>query len=108
MLQQLPIILPAAVAGIAVTGWLLRGLRRVWRLMSKTNRWLDQVLGEPAKDGQPARPSLMARIEQIERQLADHLEWHAKPDGTPAARTPARPNGDWTGRARRPNEERRP
>lgn len=92
-LDQLPIILPTAVAAIAVLGWSARGVRRMWRLMSKANRWLDQVLGEPARDGLPARPSLMQRVEHIEKQQAEHVEWHAGRSGAPARPTPARPNG---------------
>ncbi len=82
--QALGIVSGSLAAAIVVVTWAAKGLRRMWRLMSKANRWLDQVLGEPAQNGQPARPSLMQRVEHIEKQLARHLEWHDNPAGQPA------------------------
>jgi hypothetical protein len=72
----------------------------MWRLMSKANRWLDQVLGEPARDGQPARPGLMdrvtgieARVAGLEEKVAEHVEWHGAPGDQPARAVPRQPNG---------------
>lgn len=80
----------------------------MWRLMSKANRWLDQVLGEPARDGEPARLGLMERVAGIERRmagidakLAEHLEWHGDPSGSPAGRTGPRPNSGPPGARRK-------
>jgi hypothetical protein len=110
-LDRLAITLTAIVATLAIIGYAARGLRRMWHLMSKVNRWLDQVLGEPARDGQPGRPSLMQRVEAIETKLggvetklADHLDWHADPRGTP----PAHPESNGVQRSRRAGGPFRP
>jgi hypothetical protein len=97
--QRLGIVCGSILAALGVAGLAARGLHRMWRLMSKANRWLDQVLGEPAHDGEPARPGLMERVAGIERRvaaidakLAEHLEWHGDPDGSPAAHVRPHPN----------------
>jgi hypothetical protein len=98
--QALGIICGSILAVVGVAGWVVRGLRRMWRLMSKANRWLDQVLGEPARDGSPGRPGLMERVTGIEAgmagieaRLSEHLDWHGDPGGRTARTTPPRPNG---------------
>lgn len=65
-----------AVAGVLFL--VTRGIRRMWQLLRKVNRLLDQTLGSPG------RPSLMDRVEGIETKLAEHLHWHASPGGRPA------------------------
>lgn len=96
---QLGIVCGAIIALLAVGSWTARGIRRVWHLMRKVNRLLDQTLGDPVA----GKPSLMQRVQSIERtqddirqQLAEHLQWHADPQGQPARSTQPRPNG--TGR----------
>jgi hypothetical protein len=111
--QRLGIVCGSILAALALAGWAARGIRRMWRLMSKANRWLDQVLGEPARDGEPARPGLMERVAGIERRmaaidvkLAEHLEWHGDPDGSPTRRVSPKPNGGVSRTARsRPRPE---
>ena len=61
----------------------------MWHLGRKLNRWLDQALG----DKEAGLPSLMERVESIEDKLAEHLEWHSGPSGTPARTVAPRPNG---------------
>lgn len=98
--QALGVVAGALVAVLVVLAWTARGMRRMWHLMRKANRWLDQALGEPPRDGQPGRPSLMQRVEQIEHRmgsmedkLTGHLEWHNAPGGRPARRTSEQQNG---------------
>jgi len=64
--------------GVAARGgrWLVRRGRQLGHL-------LDDLLGEPERPGQPARPSLMARVarietrtEAIERRLDEHIRQH--------------------------------
>lgn len=98
--QAIGIVCGSILAAIALIGFAARGTRRMWRLMSKANRWLDQVLGEPARDGQPARPGLMERVAGIEQRcggiedkIDTHLEWHGDPGGQPARDGKPSPNG---------------
>ena len=88
-LIQLGAISISIAAVLGLCSWAARGLWRVWRLGRKLNRWLDQALG----DKEAGLPSLMDRIESIEGQLADHLEWHSDPRGLPAKPVQPWPNG---------------
>lgn len=72
----------------------------MWHLGRKANRFFDLMLGEPARDGRPARPSMMDRMAGMESNLAalqqsfdDHLRWHPEPGGKPAAPDLTKPNG---------------
>lgn len=96
---SIDIVCGALIALVVVASYVARGTRRVWHLMRKVNRLLDQTLGDPTA----GKPSLMQRVQSIEQtqdtisqQLAEHLEWHADPKGQPARPTQQRPNG--TGR----------
>lgn len=98
--QALGVVAGALVAVLVVLAWTARGMRRMWHLMRKANRWLDQALGEPPRDGQPGRPSLMQRVEGLERQVAEvktavdeHQAWHNAPGGRPARRGAEQQNG---------------
>lgn len=78
----------AAVAGavVAVGGALgvaARGGRWLVRRSRQLGHLLDDLLGEPERPGQPARPSLMARVAQIETRteeirmrLDEHIRHH--------------------------------
>lgn len=67
-------VIGAAIAVIGKTGaWILRRSRQVGHL-------LDDVLGEPARPGQAARPSLMTRVTSIEERVAV-IEHEVKPNG---------------------------
>lgn len=78
----------AAVAGavVAVGGALgvaARGGRWLVRRGRQLGHLLDDLLGEPERPGQPERPSLMARIAQIEeltekirKRLDEHIRHH--------------------------------
>lgn len=54
-------------AGLTALGWLVtravRGLRNIGHLV-------DDLRGEPARDGVPARPSLMSRLAAVEESVA--------------------------------------
>jgi hypothetical protein len=92
------IVCGALVAAVTLAALAWRGIRRMWHLLRKVNRLLDQTLGEPANGNHPARPSLMERVESIESKLEAHLEWHANPAGRPASGFPLQPNGPRRGR----------
>jgi hypothetical protein len=50
--------------------------RWVWRTARKLGHLVDDLAGEPARDGHPARPSLMARVTTLEERTAE-----LKPNG---------------------------
>lgn len=61
----------AAVAlCVAVTGFLAWLARLAWRLARRLGRFLDDYQGQPARDGLPAKPGLMARLTSAEVSLA--------------------------------------
>lgn len=83
-------VLQAAVL-IATVGAALAALAKggawLWRRGRQLGHLLDDVLGEPARHDQPARPSLMARVAGIEDRLvvversAAVIEHEVKPNG---------------------------
>ncbi len=54
-----------------------RWVRRTWR---KLDRLADELLGEPAREDRPARPSLMQRVAALDRRLAA-VEAEMRPNG---------------------------
>ncbi|MFG2056698.1 hypothetical protein ACGFI9_22010 [Micromonospora sp. NPDC048930] len=74
----------AVVAAIAALG---KAAAWLWRRSRQLGHLLDDVLGEPARGDQPARPSLMARVAGIEDRLAvveksaAVIEHEVKPNG---------------------------
>lgn len=50
----------------AVVSLLTWAARWFFRLMRKTMRFLDDFFGEPAHDGIPSQPGVMARLTQLE------------------------------------------
>ena len=57
--------LAIAVAGVAA--W---GLRWAWHILKRTTHFLDDFFGEPARDGLPATPGVMARLHSMEEIVA--------------------------------------
>lgn len=57
--------LAVAVAGVAA--W---ALRWAWRILKRTTHFLDDFFGEPARDGLPAAPGVMARLRSMEQIVA--------------------------------------
>lgn len=47
-------------------------IRPAARIIRRAVHFLDDVAGEPARDGVPARPGVMKRLESIDNQLGDH------------------------------------
>lgn len=41
-----------------------------WRVIRRTMHFLDDWLGEPAHDGLPVKPGVMARLRSVEEQVA--------------------------------------
>lgn len=52
-----------ATALATAVGW---ALRCTWRILSRTTRFLDDYFGEAARDGLPARPGVMSRLQNVE------------------------------------------
>lgn len=67
----------AVAGGVAGAGYLIRV---GWRRARQLGHLLDDVLGEPAREGQPARPSLMARVARIEERVTV-IEHEMRPNG---------------------------
>lgn len=44
-------------------------MRWAWRILKRTAHFLDDFFGEPARDGLPATPGVMARLGSIEDTL---------------------------------------
>jgi hypothetical protein len=89
--QSLGIVCGAILALLALLG--LIGKQVVLpmiRAIRRMNEVADELLGEPARDGRPGRPSLMARVARIEERLAEHIREH---DGPQAPARVAVPNG---------------
>lgn len=62
------------VAGLAFLGTILG---KAWRLLGRAKDLGDDLAGEPARRGVPARPGLMERVAAIEAALADvHHQTH--------------------------------
>lgn len=55
--------LTVVIAGVVVI------LRKALPLLKKLGDFLDDVAGEPARAGVPARPGLMERVQRIEHEM---------------------------------------
>lgn len=55
------------------------GFRWTWRILRQIGHFLDDWLGEPARDGLAAKPGVMARLGSVEESLA-HVVAETKPD----------------------------
>ena len=56
-----------AVAVATCLGW---GMRWAWRILRRAAHFLDDYFGEPAHDGLPAKPGVMARLSSVEELVA--------------------------------------
>lgn len=64
------------VAVFTAAAWLTA---RAWRIVRRVVHFLDDFGGEPARDGLPARPGLLARMAAVESQLA-HVVTETSPN----------------------------
>ncbi|HUY46673.1 MAG TPA: hypothetical protein VMV92_13215 [Streptosporangiaceae bacterium] len=76
-------ITAVVIAATAIATLIAWALRWAWRILSRTTRFLDDYFGEPAREGLPARPGVMARLQKVE-------------DITTEVRTEIRTNGGTT------------
>jgi hypothetical protein len=63
----------AVVAVLAWTG------RHAWRAARRVARFLDDYQGQPARDGLPERPGIMARLSSVE-ELVAHVAAETRPN----------------------------
>jgi len=56
--------LAAGVGGVVYLG------RVAWRFVRKLGHFVDDMIGEPERDGQPGRPGVMRRLSRIEANMA--------------------------------------
>ena len=76
--------LTAIAAGLAAIAYIVRSVSRALR---RVGHFLDDWFGEPARDDQPARPGVMARLGRIENRQArteqrvGSMESELKPNG---------------------------
>lgn len=68
-----------ALAGAVIASAAWAG-RWTWRIARRIGHFLDDYGGQPARDGLPARPGLMARITSLEDSMA-HLVAETRPNG---------------------------
>ena len=54
---------------IAVIGLAAWAARRAWHVLKRTMQFLDDFYGEPAREGVPARPGVMARLQGLTADL---------------------------------------
>jgi hypothetical protein len=90
-------LLPAA-GGLLILGGavalIAKGIRWVWHRGRQLGHLLDDVLGEPARDGRPSQPSLMARVAGIEEQQTEQAAAFRTLNGRVAGiERELRPNG---------------
>jgi hypothetical protein len=66
-----PAWITAAVAlAVAAAGCAAWCLRWAWRILRQAAHFLDDWRGEPARDGLPEQPGVMARLGSIENTVA--------------------------------------
>lgn len=77
MIAWLGVLTPVVVALAAFAVWLARLL---WRTLQQTIHFLDDYSGQPARDGAPGRPGVMARLAALET-LAQKISRETQPNG---------------------------
>jgi hypothetical protein len=60
----------ATALALAVVGCLAAITRWGWRIARRVSHFLDDYSGQPARDGLPERPGVMARLQSVEELVA--------------------------------------
>lgn len=63
-------VLGIIAGGLVALGIIWRAIRAVWRFLRRIGEFLDDWRGEVTRPGVPARPGVMARLEQVEQHQA--------------------------------------
>ena len=74
--------LSKAVVAVAGVGALFAAARRLVMTIRQIAWFLDDWFGEPAREGQPARPGVMERLEALEKAVADLPQTEANEAGS--------------------------
>ena len=73
-------ITAAVIVSTALFTALAWALRWAWRILARTTRFLDDYFGEPSREGLPARPGVMARLQKVE-DIATEVRAETRPNG---------------------------
>lgn len=95
--QALGIVCGSILAALTLVTLVYRkAVQPMWRTFKLGARLIEQLVG----DRDTGVPSLMDRLAHldanqaaVQRQLDEHLRWHASPGGRPAKLVPGKPNG---------------
>lgn len=62
----------AAVAAVGGPGAIWAFAKKVWPLLRKLNHFIDDWFGEGEREGRPAQPGVLARLQSIEQTQLEH------------------------------------
>lgn len=79
--SQMDILMTKVTLILASLAALVAAVRKFFHIVRRISHFLDDWFGEEARDGQPARPGVMERLEALEASVAsleatmtDHTE----------------------------------
>ncbi|TCO64395.1 hypothetical protein [Actinocrispum wychmicini] len=69
--MDIALICAGTIAALGAITALTKAIARLLRLLRKLGHLADDLFGEPARDGVPARPGVMHRLHDIETNARD-------------------------------------